>query len=110
MTLVSNMLHIKVCTGTPCTLPLLWAKQQCLHCQEARQKRAAGLCNRFIRGECPFGDACKFNHDLAAYLQTKPADLPGLCPFTAFQECPYGEQRSHQANKAGPYGGLGEWL
>ena len=94
--LVSTGSNVTVCADMPCTLPLSWAKQQCLHGQEARQKRAAGLCNRFTRGECPFGEACKFNHDLAAYLQTKPADLPGLCPFTAFKECPYGEQSSHR--------------
>lgn len=94
--LVSTISSIKSCIDMPCRLTVSLAKQQCLHCQEARQKRAAGLCNRFIRGECPFGDACKFNHDLDAYLQIKPADLPGLCPFTAFQECPYGEQHSRR--------------
>jgi hypothetical protein len=61
------------------------------HWQEARQKREASVCSRFVRGICPFGDNCKFSHDVDAYLASKPADLPGQCPYTASPECPYGE-------------------
>ena len=32
----------------------------------------------------------RFNHDVAAYLQSKPAELPGRCPFSAAPACPYG--------------------
>jgi tRNA-dihydrouridine synthase 3 len=42
-------------------------------------------------GRCTFGDSCKFNHDIPAYLALKPADLPGRCPFDSAERCPYGE-------------------
>lgn len=61
------------------------------HWQEAREKREASVCSRFVRGICPFGDNCKFSHDVEAYLASKPADLPGQCPYTASPECPYGK-------------------
>lgn len=67
------------------------ADQQMLHRQEAREKRATAICNRFIKGTCPFGDKCKFSHDVAAYVNNKPADMPGQCPFTAYPECPFGK-------------------
>ena len=37
------------------------------------------------------GSGRRFNHDVAAYLQTKPPDLPGACPFDSTGACPYGK-------------------
>ncbi|GBG79463.1 hypothetical protein CBR_g29609 [Chara braunii] len=46
---------------------------------------------------CRFGERCQFNHDIAAYLAHKPADLPGPCPFSTqlsepnlSRACPFG--------------------
>lgn len=54
------------------------------------QKRLGQLCKNYLVGCCTFGDACRFNHDIPAYLRTKPADLPGKCIFLASGPCPYG--------------------
>ncbi|GFR41828.1 hypothetical protein Agub_g2602, partial [Astrephomene gubernaculifera] len=49
------------------------------------------LCSNFVLGRCNFGERCKFGHDLSEYVRSKPADLPGTCPWTAVQAtCPYG--------------------
>lgn len=48
------------------------------------------LCGLFVRGQCRF-DNCKFNHDVAAYLPHRTADLPGKCPFDVGPDpCPFG--------------------
>ncbi|KAJ7569210.1 hypothetical protein O6H91_01G067100 [Diphasiastrum complanatum] len=40
---------------------------------------------------CPYGVDCRFNHDVASFLQQKPPDLPGSCPYLAYERsCPYG--------------------
>jgi len=59
--------------------------------QEA-QKSTSELCARFARGECSFGDKCKFNHDVDAFLAQKPEDLPGTCPYLRREggKCPFG--------------------
>ena len=58
-----------------------------------KQKRAAhqqrkrdSLCGNVVAtgdpAACPYGDRCKFSHDVEAYRARKPADLPGRrCPF-----------------------------
>ncbi|KAI9472435.1 MAG: hypothetical protein EXX96DRAFT_584068 [Benjaminiella poitrasii] len=50
------------------------------------------LCKNLSRGEeCNFGENCKYSHDLAAYLKSKPADLGDHCvQFDLFGRCPYG--------------------
>ena len=65
-----------------------------------KQKRAAhqqrkrdGLCGNVVAtgdpAACPYGDRCKFSHDVEAYRARKPADLPGRrCPFV--HPCPFG--------------------
>ncbi|XP_075961786.1 tRNA-dihydrouridine(47) synthase [NAD(P)(+)]-like isoform X1 [Anarhichas minor] len=41
--------------------------------------------------ECPFGDKCRFYHDVAEYLATKPADIGDSCYlYDTFGKCGYG--------------------
>jgi len=47
------------------------------------QRDKSQLCSFLRQGNCTYGAACKFNHDLAGYLAQKEADLPGPCPFEA---------------------------
>ncbi|KXZ47992.1 hypothetical protein GPECTOR_31g355 [Gonium pectorale] len=59
--------------------------------KDVRAGRPPELCTNFALGRCTFGDGCRFSHDLAAYLRSKPADLPGACPWAALGvPCPYG--------------------
>ncbi|BDA49432.1 probable tRNA-dihydrouridine(47) synthase [NAD(P)(+)]-like [Coccomyxa sp. Obi] len=55
-----------------------------------KDQRAGDLCFNHARGICPYGDKCKFNHDIEAYASSKQPDLPGQCPSSAMPECPYG--------------------
>ncbi|GAB4813299.1 hypothetical protein N2152v2_000345 [Parachlorella kessleri] len=50
----------------------------------------AELCSMLVMGSCRFGQSCRFNHDVEAFLQAKPPDLPGPCPFDSTGACPYG--------------------
>eukprot|EP00055_Hartaetosiga_balthica_P014125 m.75868 g.75868 ORF g.75868 m.75868 type:complete len:606 (+) comp8499_c0_seq2:385-2202(+) len=53
------------------------------------------LCNIFkSNNECQYGDACKFSHDIGAFLASKEPDLKGECPFWRKQggKCKYGVQ------------------
>eukprot|EP00878_Enallax_costatus_P023462 GHUV01024956.1.p1 GENE.GHUV01024956.1~~GHUV01024956.1.p1 ORF type:complete len:178 (+),score=68.19 GHUV01024956.1:615-1148(+) len=54
------------------------------------KSKTAGLCNNFIHGRCQYGDKCKYRHDAAEYLASKEPDLPGRCPFSLLDACPYG--------------------
>ena len=48
--------------------------------ERAESRKGSGLCYSFIRGvSCPFGEQCRFNHDVAAFLQSKGPELPGKC-------------------------------
>lgn len=41
--------------------------------------------------ECPFGDKCRFYHDVAEYLATKPTDIGESCYlYDTFGKCTYG--------------------
>lgn len=41
--------------------------------------------------ECPFGDKCKYIHDVAEYMATKPADIGENCYlYDTFGKCVYG--------------------
>ncbi len=69
--------------------------------QERKQERAdrPNLCSHFAAGRCTFGVDCRFSHDVTGYLDTRPADLPGPCPFDSLDACPYGERakRAHES-------------
>eukprot|EP00798_Chlamydomonas_sp_ICE-L_P001745 gene1745-33155_t len=58
--------------------------------KDRSQAKSMGVCNNFALGKCFFGDKCKFNHDIEAFLKTKAADLPGTCPFYSTNACPFG--------------------
>lgn len=54
---------------------------------------------------CSYGDRCKFEHDIGRYIESKPADLPGVCPvYEAIGQCPVGLKcrwlHSHFSNNA----------
>ncbi|KAB5565272.1 hypothetical protein PHYPO_G00239250 [Pangasianodon hypophthalmus] len=52
------------------------------------------LCPSLIREserKCFYGEKCKFIHDVADYMSTKPADLGDACYlYDTFGRCPYG--------------------
>lgn len=54
---------------------------------------------------CSYGDKCRFEHDIGRYIESKPADLPGVCPvYEAIGMCPVGLKcrwlHSHFSNNA----------
>ncbi|PIK35899.1 tRNA-dihydrouridine synthase 3-like [Apostichopus japonicus] len=50
------------------------------------------LCLNMAKGkECPYGEQCKFNHDLENMLKQKPADIGPKCyNFDMFGHCEFG--------------------
>ncbi|XP_030596245.1 tRNA-dihydrouridine(47) synthase [NAD(P)(+)]-like isoform X1 [Archocentrus centrarchus] len=50
------------------------------------------LCLSVIqKRECPFGDKCHFDHDIVAYMASKPADIRESCyVYETFGKCTYG--------------------
>jgi len=64
---------------------------------EAKMKEDR-LCSGFIiNNTCPFGDKCRYNHDISGYLARKEKDLTSYltsyCPnFHTFGYCSYGLQ------------------
>ncbi|XP_078441783.1 FMN-linked oxidoreductases superfamily protein [Wolffia australiana] len=75
--------------------------------RERNQERnsAKSLCSAVAKsgdpGACRFGENCRFSHDLEGFLQQKPEDLPGICPFMACgRPCPYGVAcRLHRSHR-----------
>ncbi|KAI0520252.1 hypothetical protein KFK09_007723 [Dendrobium nobile] len=71
------------------------SKRQLKRERKQEQKSALHICSEVAKSGkadgCRFGENCRFNHDIAAFLAQKPADLEGVCPFVTFEElCPYG--------------------
>ena len=67
--------------------------------RDAREDAADKMCMAVLRGEeCPFGDTCRFSHDLKGYMATRPTDIceladamGGGCPiFKSKGYCFYG--------------------
>ena len=64
--------------------------------QHAMRDAERRLCSKVAQGlVCQYGDACKFTHDVDAYLRDKPDDLVGRCPWSSQDGekaavCPYG--------------------
>lgn len=51
------------------------------------------ICSSVVRGTtCPFGDNCKYPHDLEEYMRHRSPDLPNLdCPnYQLYGHCPFG--------------------
>lgn len=54
---------------------------------------------------CAFGDRCRFLHDVARYLETKPADLGPRCVlFDTFGRCPFSMTCRFAGAHLGPEG------
>lgn len=48
---------------------------------DAQEDPAEHLCRPVAAGEtCPFGDSCKFSHDMGDYMKRKEKDLGATCP------------------------------
>ena len=60
--------------------------------REQRPEAKDRLCPQLVAEEpCSFGDKCKFNHDIAGYVGSKPPDLGEKCHlFETYGKCPYG--------------------
>lgn len=61
--------------------------------RDARPQGMEKLCAKTRRGEeCPFGENCRFSHDVASYLKTKEPDITTLtCPeYSNFGFCSSG--------------------
>ena len=82
--------------------------------RDARQDDSEKLCLKIIGGEtaCPYGDSCRFSHDLKGYMATRPTDIVelteamgGSCPnYKSLGYCIYGAMcrvGSCHINKAG---------
>ncbi|OMO74420.1 tRNA-dihydrouridine synthase [Corchorus capsularis] len=71
------------------------SKRQLKRERRQEQKSALHLCAEIAKtgdvNACPYKDKCRFSHDLQAFMDQKPADLEGECPFiSADAPCPYG--------------------
>ena len=66
-------------------------KAQLAESKEKKNQLCIGIATK---GVCEYGDACRFSHDVAAYVATKPPDLclpSSVCPFfSQWGRCPYG--------------------
>lgn len=63
--------------------------------RDARMDASEKLCLAIVRGdECPFGEKCKFSHDVKEYLVNRPDDIStveGGCPlFNLYGKCVFG--------------------
>ncbi|GBF87291.1 tRNA-dihydrouridine synthase [Raphidocelis subcapitata] len=78
-------------TGDSMTQPK--SKNQMKRERQQQQQKQERVCVNFLVRTCAYGDRCRFVHDAAPYLASKPPDPPGTCPFTsggAVAACPYG--------------------
>ena len=63
--------------------------------ERAESRQGSGLCHSLVRGvPCQFGERCRFNHDVEAFLRSKGPELPGRCPFLSAGTCVYGGSAS----------------
>ncbi|NXI38927.1 DUS3L synthase, partial [Galbula dea] len=63
----------------------------CMKPNHYEQSRLCPSVTQGCAGQCPFGPRCRFLHDVAEYMATKPADLGHSCVlFQTFGKCLYG--------------------
>lgn len=73
--------------------------------QQALQQQSQRLCSNVCRGKaCPYGDTCKYMHDVDAYLREKPEDLPGACPWLGTGVPSDGSGAGDEQGDSCPYG------
>ena len=69
--------------------------------RDARQDASQKICMAVLRNApCPYGDSCRFSHDLNEYMKTRPADIEALKETTG-GTCP-----NHQNNSYCIYGAM----
>ncbi|GLT86132.1 hypothetical protein SLE2022_042940 [Rubroshorea leprosula] len=71
------------------------SKRQLKRERRQEQKSALNLCPEVSKSgdlsACPYGDKCRYSHDIEAFKAQKPADLEGDCPFLSVDgPCPFG--------------------
>ncbi|KAL3918877.1 MAG: hypothetical protein SGILL_004035 [Bacillariaceae sp.] len=77
--------------------------------RDARQDDSEKICLATVRGEtCPYGEKCRFGHDIKAFMATRPTDIvevEGGCPsYNNHDYCMFGVMcrvGSCHINKAG---------
>lgn len=86
----STPAHLHYCaTHAAAAHPSLWSTS--LPEQERANQKQNDLCINFVQGKCIHAERCRYSHDVEAYLGSKPADLPGSCPFASQTPCPFGK-------------------
>ncbi|KAK9793735.1 hypothetical protein WJX73_005882 [Symbiochloris irregularis] len=59
--------------------------------RDRKGQAANRLCHSFMKdGTCAFGDGCRFSHDVDRVIEIKPRALPGRCPYSSLETCPFG--------------------
>ena len=56
--------------------------------REKKHQLCVGIATKNV---CSYGAACRYSHDIPAYLKLKPKDIGSTCPFFGkYGRCPYG--------------------
>ncbi|EPS65108.1 hypothetical protein M569_09667 [Genlisea aurea] len=82
-------------TGSTSILTEKKSKRQLKRERRQELKSSSHLCPEVAKtgdfSSCPYGENCRFSHDVDAFNAQKPQDLDGVCPFLNEERpCPYG--------------------